>query len=136
MSAAVVAVIDDNKAWIDTATEVLADEGFEVRSATSGDDAIDLLDSSQPDLILLDVHILPRTSGLRILAELRGRDRSTPVLVVSGDDRALVRHQAMSNGATAFLQKPVSSSELIRAVTRCLGKTRKRTERRDQTPSP
>ena len=135
MSPAVVAVIDDNKAWIDTVTEVLSDEAFDVRYATRGEDAIELLDSVQPDLIILDVHI-PGTSGLRILRDIRGRDRSTPVLVVSGDDRALVRHQAMSDGATAFLQKPVSSAELIRAVDRCLGNARKRIESRDRTPSP
>lgn len=124
MTASVVAVIDDNKAWIDTVTEVLSDEGFDVRCATSGEDAIELLDSVRPDLIILDVHILPRSSGLQILTDFRGRDRSTPVLVVSGDDRALIRHQAMSDGASAFLQKPVSSSELLRAVKRYIDKTR------------
>jgi DNA-binding response OmpR family regulator len=119
MSTEVVAVIDDNQAWIDTVTEVLTEEGFDVRCATDGESAIDLLDSIQPSLIILDVHI-PGSSGLRILADFRGRDRTTPVLVVSGDDRALVRHQAMSDGASAFLQKPVSSSILVRAVRRYL----------------
>lgn len=117
MSTGVIAVIDDSKTWIDTVTEVLSEEGFEVRHATNGESAIELLDSVEPNLIILDVHI-PGTNGLRILADFRGRNRTTPVLVVSGDDRALVRHQAMSEGASAFLQKPVSSSILIRAVHR------------------
>lgn len=117
MSAGMIVVIDDNKTWIDTVTEVLSEEGFEVRHATNGESAIELLDSVEPNLIILDVHI-PGTNGLRILADFRGRNRTTPVLVVSGDDRALVRHQAMSDGASAFLQKPVSSSILIRAVRR------------------
>jgi PleD family two-component response regulator len=117
MSAGIIAVIDDNQTWIDTVSEVLADEGFEVRSATNEEAAIDLLDSVRAKLILLDVHI-PGTSGLRILADFRGRDRTTPILVVSGDDRALIRNQAMSDGASGFLQKPVPTSILIRAVKR------------------
>ena len=96
---------------------MLTEEGYEVRSATNEEAAIDLLDSVRPSLIILDVHI-PGTSGLRILADYRGRDRTTPILVVSGDDRALLRNQAMSDGASGFLQKPVPSQVLIRAVKR------------------
>jgi len=117
MSAAIIAVIDDSQTWIDTVVEVLTDEGYEVRSATNEEAAIDLLDSVQPSLIILDVHI-PGTSGLRLLADYRARDRSTPILVVSGDGRAQIRNQAMSDGASGFLQKPVPSQILIRAVNR------------------
>ena len=117
MSTAVIAVIDDSQTWIDTVSEVLTDEGYEVRSATSEESAIDLLDSVHPSLIILDVHI-PGTNGLRILANYRGRDQTTPILIVSSDDRALVRNQAMSHGASGFLQKPVASQVLVRAVKR------------------
>jgi len=117
MNAGVIAVIDDNKTWIESVTEVLTDAGFEVHSATNGEQAFDLLDSIRPNLIILDVHI-PGTSGLRILSDYRGHDRATPILVVSADDRAQIRNRAMSDGATSFLKKPIPSPILIRAVRR------------------
>lgn len=117
MSADIVAVIDDNESWLDTVSDVLTNAGFDVRSATNAEQAIELLDSVRPSLIILDIHI-PGTSGFRILSDYRSRDCTTPILVVSGDDRALVRDRAMNEGASGFLQKPVASQILIRAVRR------------------
>lgn len=135
MSTGIIAVIDDNETWIDTVTEVLSEEGFEVRAAMNEEQAIDLLDAVRPSLIILDVHI-PGTSGLRILADYRGRDRTTPILVVSGDDRALVRNQAMTDGATGFLQKPVPSQLLIRAVRRFIESGSRCGHDGSDTPNP
>ncbi|WP_197530592.1 response regulator [Bythopirellula polymerisocia] len=112
-----IAVIDDNESWIEAVKDVLANEGFEVCSATNEDQAIEILDTVRPQLIILDVHI-PGARGLRLISDFRGRDRTTPILVVSSDDRSLVRNQAMSNGASGFLQKPIPSQILLRAVRR------------------
>ena len=117
--AAIIALIDDDRSWIETVSDVLKSEGYEVCSASSPEDALDLLDSAQPRLIILDVH-LQGTNGLRLLADFRGYNRSTPVLVVSADDRALVRNQAMNMGASGFLQKPIRSTLLVRAIRNCL----------------
>jgi FixJ family two-component response regulator len=68
-------------------------------------------------VVILDVH-LPQLSGLELLREIRQRDRSTAVVMVSADDQAAVQDRAMAEGASAFLRKPVSLSLLLRAVER------------------
>lgn len=115
-----VAVIDDNSTWTDTVEELLRAEGFDVRSASDGHEAAEFLIRVRPKLVILDID-LPGVSGLQILSEFRRRDGMTPVLVVSADDRALVRDRAMSDGASGFLQKPVPASVLVRAVRRLTG---------------
>lgn len=117
--AAMIALIDDDRSWIETVSDVLTSEGYEVCSASSPEDALDLLDSAQPHLIILDVHI-QGANGLRLLADFRSQNRTTPVLVVSADDRTLVRNQAMNMGASGFLQKPITSKLLIQAIRHCL----------------
>lgn len=116
-SGLIVAVIDDNFTWVETVSEVLAEAGFEVQAAGKEEEAVDLLDRLHPVLILLDVH-LPWANGLDILREFRARNRTTPVLVVSADERASVREQAMRQGASGFLQKPISAAILLQAVRR------------------
>lgn len=116
-----VAVIDDNRTWVETVSEMLREEGFDVRAVTDGEQAVELLDRIRPDLIILDVD-LPGISGLAVLKDFRRRDRATPVLVVSGEDRASVQDRAMHDGASGFLQKPVPGAILLRAVRRLMSR--------------
>jgi len=119
MYSEIIAVIDDNQDWVENVSEALTQQGFEVRTAQNECEAIDLLDGIRPDLLILDVH-LAGINGLRILSDFRNHNRTTPVLVVSGDDRASIRDKAMTDGASGFLQKPLPSSLLVRAVRRFL----------------
>jgi twitching motility two-component system response regulator PilH len=112
-----IALIDDNAKWVETVSEVLTEAGFEVQAASNQDEALDLLDRARPVLVLLDVHLL-RANGLEILREFRRQNRTTPVLVVSADERASVREHAMCHGASGFLQKPLSTAVLLQAVRR------------------
>jgi DNA-binding response OmpR family regulator len=119
MSTGEIAVIDDNRQWLDAVAETLTDEGYRVHTATNGQQASVLLTSTLPGLVILDVK-LPGTSGLKILADFRRRDNRTPVLMTSSEDRASVHEQAMANGANGFLRKPFSPSVLLSAVRRFL----------------
>ena len=100
--------------------QLLGDAGLTVRAASDGEQALDLLATEQPALVILDVH-LPRINGLELLRQFRQRDRQTPVLMISAEDQASIQDRAMSAGATAFLRKPISVALLMRAVRRYLG---------------
>jgi two-component system C4-dicarboxylate transport response regulator DctD len=122
MSADEVAIIDDDREWVESATQTLREAGFPVCAVTSAEQGSDLLARASPALIVIDVQ-LPGYNGLHLLSEFRRRNAATPVLVVSGDDRASVRDQALTNGANGFLQKPLSPKLLLAAVRRFLGRS-------------
>ena len=118
-----VLIIDDDRTWLESISDLLDEAGLRVRSVTDGEQALDLLATERPALIISDVQ-MPRIDGLELLRQFRKRDRQTPVLMVSSEDQASIQDRAMSDGATAFIRKPVSVSLLMRAVSRYLGDDR------------
>lgn len=119
MSADEIAIIDNDREWVAGAAQTLAEEGYPVRGVTSAEQGSDLLAQASPALVVIDAQ-MPGYNGLHLLAEFRRRNKKTPVLVVSQDDRASVRDQALTNGANGFLQKPLSPAQLLAAVRRFL----------------
>jgi two-component system response regulator MprA len=113
-------LIDDDHAWSEAAVALLRDEGFDVEIAKDGQNGLELLDHSAPMLVILDVH-LPRLSGFDLLRELRRRGQLMPVLMVSSEDQAGLMAQALDEGASSFLHKPVPAELLLRAVHGLVG---------------
>ncbi len=113
-------LIDDDRAWSEAAVALLRAEGFEVAAAGDGQHGLELLDRSAPMLVILDVH-LPRLSGFDLLRELRRRGQQVPILMVSSEDQAGLMAQALDEGASGFLRKPIAADLLLRAVRRLVG---------------
>jgi DNA-binding response OmpR family regulator len=113
-------LIDDDRAWSEAAVALLRGEGFEVETARDGQHGLELLDRSLPVLIILDVH-LPRLSGFDLLRELRRRGQQVPILMVSSEDQSGLMAQALAEGASSFLRKPIAVDLLLRAVRRLIG---------------
>ncbi len=113
-------LIDNDCTWSEAAVALLSDEGFEVEIAKDGRNGLELLDHSAPVLVILDVH-LPRLSGFDLLRELRRRGQQVPVLMVSSEDQAGLMAQALAEGASSFLHKPVPAELLVRAVHGLVG---------------
>lgn len=122
MSVDEIAIIDDDREWVESATQTLNEAGYPVCAVTSAQQASELLARASPALVVIDVE-LPGYNGLHLLSEFRRGNAATPVLVVSGEDRASVRDQALTNGANGFLQKPLSPNLLLSAVRRFLGRS-------------
>jgi two-component system chemotaxis response regulator CheY len=89
--------------------------------AGDGSEAIQLTESSRPDLLLLDV-MMPGTSGLDVLEHLRARPEhsATPVVVVSAFASPADRRRALDAGATRFLKKPFDPDALRSLVEELL----------------
>jgi putative two-component system response regulator len=96
--------------------QALALEGFEVREARSGYEALRCLDSVRPDIIVLDL-MLPGVDGLTVRQELAdsAHTRNIPIVVVTGSPD----HFPTLN-VECVLKKPVQPDELARAVQKCL----------------
>lgn len=115
-------VVDDEKDILELVRYNLAKAGYEVQCAASGEAALDLLERSVPDLILLDL-MLPGLDGLDVCRRLKQdeRTRSVPVIMLTarGEDADIVA--GLELGADDYITKPFSPRVLvarIRAVLR------------------
>ena len=94
--------------------------------ATDGEEALEMIRNSRPDIILLDLNI-PRVSGLEILEFLKKEEMKTRVIVVSCQEEFDVVKKAMKLGAYDYLRKlNLSSDELESILEKCLGETEER----------
>lgn len=107
-------VVDDDASIRGFVTQALGDEGYAVRQATNGAEALVAVQEARPNLILLDVR-MPGVDGWQVLDELRSlAGPQTPVVVMTasftGQDRAL------SSGAQGYLAKPFELTDLLDCV--------------------
>jgi CheY-like chemotaxis protein len=112
-----VLIVEDDRALRDTYSELLRLSGFSVSCAGSGPEAIRLLPSLKPAIVILDMNLPGGYSGTVVLAFIRSHLalRNTYVIVISGQGGSESRAQLMK--ADCFLRKPVSVSDLISSVT-------------------
>jgi len=118
-----VLVVEDEQALADALAEGLRQDGFCVRAAGDGLQALDLSRSDRFDVIVLDL-MLPGLSGLDLCARLRSTGDGTPVLVLTARTAERDQLRALATGADDFLPKPFSYRVLLarlRALVRRTG---------------
>lgn len=115
-------VIDDDHAFSRSVYSVLNSMHLDVHRAHSAQQALEILETIDPDLILLDM-VLPDVNGLTLLRRLRASRelRQCPVLMTSGFVMSGDRSEAIGAGADDFLPKPFSVTELESAAAPLLG---------------
>lgn len=96
--------------------------GYAVDVYDDGQDALDAVLDSPPDVLVLDV-MLPRMDGFEILKNLRedARTRDLPVLMLTAKGQREDRERALKTGANLFITKPFANAELIAAVDQLAG---------------
>ncbi|MBW2395698.1 MAG: sigma-54-dependent Fis family transcriptional regulator [Deltaproteobacteria bacterium] len=122
-----IVIIDDEHVLGRQIGRALETSGHEVQLAETGKDGIALVQDTDPDLVLLDLR-LPDTSGLDVLEELRKRDPSLPVVLMTAYGSVSDAVEAMRRGAVDYLQKPLDLGELRLLVTRVLDRQRQERE--------
>ena len=118
-----VLVVDDNIDSITILRSILETNGFAVRTAQSGRDALDLLAQEVPDVILLDV-MMPEMSGLEVLERIKSNHATSrlPVILVTAkmqDEDVLTGYQF---GADYYITKPCTAKQLLYGIGLVLGK--------------
>lgn len=96
--------------------------GFRVQEARSAEDALSLIRSRAPDMVLLDVR-LPGMDGLEALAEIRKLADTLPVLLITAYADLRQAVAAMKSGADDYLAKPVDLDELETAISDAIGQS-------------
>ncbi len=122
-------VVDDELDIRELVAGVLEDEGYGTRAAANSDAALDAIAERRPSLVLLDVWLTgSRLDGLDLLDEIKRRDPSLPVLVISGHGNLDTAVAAIRRGAADFIEKPFEAERLLLMVARATETERLRRE--------
>ncbi len=116
-------VVEDEPKVANALSGGLTAERYDVRVASTGEEAFFLVNEDSFDLVLLDL-MLPRRDGLEILAALRKRGVHTPVLILTAKDTVEDRVQGLDSGADDYLVKPFAFPELLARVRALLRRGR------------
>ena len=115
-------VVDDEVEILRALRRALAARGHEVVTSADGEDAIVAVETSVPDLVVLDLH-LPGIDGMEVCRRLRTWTR-VPILILSVRDDELGKVEALDLGADDYLTKPFGVDELLARVRALLRRTR------------
>ncbi len=126
-------VVDDSESTREVLRRNLEAEGYHVRVATGVPHALDQLELAPFDLVITDMR-MPEVSGLELVRHVRENLPDTEVIMVTGYASVEGAVQAIKTGAEEYLPKPFTADELLEAVSRALGKLRRR-RANDGTPS-
>jgi DNA-binding response OmpR family regulator len=107
-------IVDDEPELRSMLRQYLTREGFDVAEAISGNEALDKVRRSDPDLVLLDVG-LPDIDGFEVLRMLRS-DSDIPVIMLTARDEEIDRVVGLSVGADDYVVKPFSPRELVARI--------------------
>lgn len=122
-------VVDDERDIRELVAGVLEDEGYDTRLAAHSDAALEAIAERRPSLVLLDVWLQgSKLDGMELLDEIKRRDASIPVLVISGHGNLDTAVAAIRRGAADFIEKPFEAERLLLMVERATETERLRRE--------
>lgn len=109
-----VLVVDDEKPISDIIKFNLTKEGYDVVTAADGQEALDMYNDENPDLVLLD-QMLPEVDGIEVLRQIRSKS-DVPVIMVTAKDSEIDKVLGLEMGADDYVTKPFSNRELVARV--------------------
>ena len=115
-----VLVIDDEQIVLDSVSQILIDENYEVDVSLSGREGLDWAIERPYDIILTDIR-MPDIGGMRVLRDIKRVKSSLPVVIITGYATTKSAVQAMKLGAAEYIEKPFEPEQLLDAVARALG---------------
>lgn len=107
-------VVDDEKPISDIISFNLENEGYSIEKAYDGEQALEVFEKSQPDLVILDL-MLPKMDGLEVCREIR-KQSAVPVIMLTAKDSEIDKVLGLELGADDYVTKPFSNRELIARV--------------------
>jgi len=116
-------IVDDSESFRDLITEFLnqQSEVGEVKTASSGKEAINLLETFTPDVVLMDI-VMPEMNGFEASEHIRKKMPAVPIIILSGNEVTDSRDVITKIGLNGFVQKVNVISELVPAIFKSLRK--------------
>ncbi|MEK7741767.1 MAG: sigma-54 dependent transcriptional regulator, partial [Nitrospirota bacterium] len=121
MSKPVILIVDDEEGIRESLSGILEDEGYDVLTADSGEEAVKILRETSPDLIFLDIW-LTGMDGIKTLQEIKAMKPDVPVIMISGHGSIELAVKATQTGAYDFLEKPLSLERVLLVSKRAIEK--------------
>lgn len=110
-----VLVVDDEPDAVELLQEFLSAKGYEVITASDGEEALRKVKEERPHLVLLDIH-MEKMGGLEVLRQLREIDKEVGVIMVTAVNEEEIGRQAMALGAFDYIIKPLDLPYLERSL--------------------
>ncbi len=107
-------VVDDEREIVRALRRSLGAHGYTVLTASSGEEAVEIVARQRPDLLLLDL-LLPGMSGLEVCRRVR-KESSVPIIVLSVKDAERDKVEALGLGADDYVQKPFGMGEVLARI--------------------
>lgn len=112
-----VLIVDDAPNIVLSLEFLMKKEGYDVRSVSNGEEAMEAIAEKAPDLVLLDV-MMPRKDGYEVCQELRAKTdwKDIKIIMLTAKGRDVEREKGMALGADDYVTKPFATQELVRKV--------------------
>jgi two-component system KDP operon response regulator KdpE len=130
----VILVVEDDRSIVDLVRANLMVRGFTVLVSRTGEEVVDMVQSSQPEIVLLDL-MLPDADGFDLCRDIRAVS-TVGLIVVSARRGEQDKVRALNLGADDYLTKPFSIEELLARITALLRRSRVTTARAATPPAP
>ena len=115
-------IVDDERVMREGLQAMLAGEGFAVRTARDGEDALKKISEKVPDLVLLDV-MMPKMNGFRTCEEIRRGNPTVPVIFLTAKDSEADQVRGIGLGADDYISKDAGEPVLLARINRALART-------------
>lgn len=115
-----VLIVDDEESVLELLEDVLADEGFQVRRAENGSEALDMIARESFDVALMDIR-MPEMDGMEALRRIQEQSRKTGVILMTAYATTDVAIQAMKMGAFDYVLKPFDLDEVVMVIKKAVG---------------
>ncbi len=124
----VILVVDDDVLILEFLDKTFVEEGYGVRSSSTGKGALAILEEIQPDLVLLDL-MLPDMSGVQVLGIIKEKYPRLPVVIVTAYRETDTAVLAMKLSAADYVNKPIQLDRLLKVTRKVLAESARRRER-------
>jgi CheY-like chemotaxis protein len=120
-------IVEDQKMQLEAMVESLETQGYTILQASTGEEAISVIQEQKPELILLDLYLEDMT-GLRVLIKAKEFNPKCCVIILTGFDVDTTKEKAFSLGADYFLIKPIP----LAVLKQCLSEAAKTITEKDR----
>ena len=110
-----VLIADDDEDIRELFDDELMESGFDVYLAHNGVEAMEMLRTFVPEVVLVDLK-MPEMDGFELMRQMREFNPTIPIIVVSGKTTSGIEADVLSSGASYFLAKPVDTNDLIKTM--------------------
>ena len=121
-----VLVVEDSMPTRKMMSKLLSKEGLNVETAIDGVQALEIIPSLRPDLVLLDI-VMPKMNGYEVCRKIKSnpKTKNVPVVICSAKSEDFDRYWGIKQGADAYIAKPFEDKELIATIKQFLKQIKK-----------